>query len=68
MPDRIPVRILKDGTIKLETPSIADENHVSAEQFMQALARYMGGEVTAEAKHEHSHGHVHSHEHGHSHH
>jgi hypothetical protein len=68
MGDAIKVRILEDGTIKIETDPISPANHLSAEQLVDAISRLAGGEVTTTKKHSHTHTHVkHTQDQGHGH-
>lgn len=57
MPDTIKIKILADGTIRVETDTISDANHLSAEGFVRLLAERAGGNVQVTSKHpEHEHG------------
>lgn len=60
--DSFTIKILADGTIKMETSKVGAANHANAEQFFQTVARLAGGET----KREHASGHAH-HQHSHSH-
>ncbi len=55
--DEIEITVLEDGTIKVITPKISAANHASADGFMKALARMMGGEtnITKRTAHAHTH-------------
>ena len=56
--DRIRVKILKEGTIKIVTDEISAPNHTSAAELVKQIARLAGGETTIEKRTDH-------HEHGH---
>lgn len=54
------VEILEDGTVKVETGSVAaGDTHMKAEQFMAFLEAELGGSQTRvkRAKHAHTHQH-----------
>lgn len=51
--DTIKITILKDGTIKTVTDPISGPNHSSAEEFVNGVAAKLGGEMTAEKRHDH---------------
>lgn len=57
MSDRIVYEILKDGTVKWQIDGeISEANHTKASEFLQAIARRLGGEVVVEHTHpEHHH-------------
>ena len=55
--DRLTITILADGTIKVETDSISEGNHLSAEQFLRTVHHLMGGPETVEQKEAHAHHH-----------
>ncbi len=59
--DTIQIEILPDGTIKCTTDKISAANHLSADKFMDFLARLMGGETTITRRTKSVH--VHAHEH-----
>jgi hypothetical protein len=46
--DVISWEILEDGTISLKTPGISGENHVSADELLETIAKNVGGEVKIE--------------------
>jgi hypothetical protein len=56
--DKLKITILQDGTIRVETDEVGQANHLSADKFLQAMARMAGGETTTERK---GKGHVHQH-------
>lgn len=56
--DTIQITVLKDGRVKVETDTISQDNHVSAERFLQMMEELLGGESETEEKrthHEHTH-------------
>jgi len=55
------VEILADGTVKVLTGDVSGPAHMAAEQFLQFLARELGGEPTRVKV---PHAHVHDHAHG----
>jgi len=64
--DKMKIKIIKGGIIKVITDEVGPENHASADEFVRFIARKMGGETTyakrTDAVHE-THDHSHSHEH-----
>lgn len=69
-PDEMIIEFIGNGMIKVTTDKISGPNHMKAEEFLAALARGLGGQVTRTSKgsskphiHEHSHEHTHTHEH-----
>lgn len=52
------VEILADGTVKVLTGDVSGPAHLAAEQFLQFLARELGGE-TKRVKLPHVHAHAH---------
>ncbi len=56
--DEIEIEVLDDGTIKCTTPKISAANHASADGFMKALARMMGGETNITKRTAHTHVHA----------
>lgn len=64
-PDAIEIEVLPDGTIKIMTDKISQANHVSAEKFLEEVARLTDGATARERR---SVGHVHAHDHAHDHH
>ena len=44
MADTIKIEILEDGTISITTDGISGQNHVSADQFLNAITKNAGGE------------------------
>jgi hypothetical protein len=63
--DSIRIRILEDGTIRIETDAVSQANHMSAEQLLRDVAAACGGESTRQRK---SAAHTHHHAHDHAHH
>ena len=63
--DTMQIEILEDGTIKISTDKVSMPNHVNADQFLQHVARQIGGasdRVRKGAVHVHQHdGITHSH-------
>lgn len=59
--DKIRIKVLEDGTIKMDTDKISMPNHVNAEAFIREVITLSGGK--AERKHKHG-GVAHSHEQG----
>lgn len=69
MADTIKIKVLEDGTIKVETDKISMPNHLSAEKFLSATFALLGGEIKRKAKHafQHTFGKHHAHDHDHQH-
>lgn len=70
--DSIPFEILADGTISIKTDRISGTNHVSADELLEGLATFMGGQHTSKQREDvkvplHHHTHEHGHEHDHLH-
>lgn len=63
---QLDIRVLADGTLRIETGDMSGVNHKSADQFLAEMARVMGGEVEIQ-KAEHPHHHHHDHDHTHDH-
>ncbi|HSE46327.1 MAG TPA: hypothetical protein VLA89_13460 [Gemmatimonadales bacterium] len=67
--DKFIVELLPNGLFKVTTDEISGPNHMTAEAFIDFLARGAGGEVTRSRREDrpmHSHGehtHTHTHEH-----
>jgi hypothetical protein len=59
--DTLTIEILEDGTIKTSSDAVSAANHESAEQFLRAMARLVGGETTREARKDVKYGHFHVH-------
>ena len=58
------VTILDDGRVKLETADFGTAEHRSADDFVRALERGLGGPIVSEKRrdrhgHHHAHGHTH---------
>lgn len=60
--DQFTIRILADGTIKMQSGKVGAANHANAEQFFKEVARLSGGETKREragnVEHHHHHGHA----------
>ena len=59
--DSIQIEILPDGTVKVTTDGVSAPNHLSAEQFLRAMSRMLGGDVNKVKRpqvHQHTHHHV----------
>ncbi len=69
MADHISIKVLADGTIKVETDKISLANHLSAEKFLSQTFTLLGGEIKRKAKHAFQHAlnkdHAHDHDHQH---
>jgi len=50
MPDQIDIEILDDGTISMKTGAVSQKNHMSADEFMEAVHEMGGGERKTEAR------------------
>ena len=48
--DIINFTVLEDGTITVETESISQVNHVSADQLLEQIAKLAGGKVDTKKK------------------
>lgn len=57
MSDKLTITILPDGSIKVETDSISEGNHMSAEEFIAGINHLMGGSEKIEQKEAHAHHH-----------
>lgn len=67
------IKIEADGTLRIESGSMAGVAHQSADEFLKEVARLMGGAVVTNkvaqaTHHHHHHHHDHSHEGGDHHH
>lgn len=63
------VRILADGTVRVETGDMAGITHQAADAFLKDLAKLLGGvEDVTKAEHGHHHHHEHDHTDHHHHH
>lgn len=61
------IRILDDGSVKIETSKVSPAAHVRAERFLGEVTRILGGTQDRKTKHgHHHHGHG-DHEHDHAH-
>lgn len=69
MADTIKIKILADGTVRVETDRVSMPNHLSAERFLSATFTLLGGEIKRKAKHamQHAFGKNHEHDHDHQH-
>ena len=64
------IRVLEDGSVKIETDTISPASHVRAERFLAEVQKLLGGETTRVRKghaHHHTHDHEHDEEHDHDH-
>ncbi len=59
MASEIKIKILDDGTVRIDTDTIDPALHVSADKFLAEVEDLLGGEVTIEQKKKHAHQHVH---------
>jgi hypothetical protein len=61
--DTIKIKILSDGTIKMETDAVSMPNHVNAEGFIRDCGRLTGGDVERKNKKgiQHTHDGIHWH-------
>ena len=48
--DAINIKILDDGTIRVETDKISGPNHLGAEQFLREMSKLAGGTVEIKKK------------------
>jgi len=60
--DRLTIEILEDGTIKTTSDEVSAPNHDNAEQFLRAMARVAGGEITRTAREDALRHHHHEHD------
>lgn len=58
---QIDVRVLADGTVRVETGDMSGVAHKSADDFLKLMATLLGGDVEIIKA---EHGHQHEHEHG----
>ncbi len=65
MADKLRVKILKGGIIRVTSGEISMAHHTNAEGLLEDLARLAGGEVKVESGHLHSHEGESEHEHEH---
>jgi hypothetical protein len=66
--DTIKVNILDDGTIKVETDTVSQPNHLNCDQFLREMGRLAGGKTEIKMKGAHLHGILEAHCHdGHTH-
>lgn len=68
----ITVRVLPDGSVRIETDKIDDAAHVRAERFLSEVQKLLGGEATRQRRTDvhhdtHDHNHEGEHDHDHSH-
>lgn len=64
--DIIKIEILADGVISVKTDSISNENHVSADAFMETLKKLSGGTCKTKKRHgflSHTHDNINYHKH-----
>ena len=61
--DVIEIQVTEDGLIKVSTPKISAQNHMSADQLLKEIETLAGGDVVkrkqAGNKTSHHHGHTH---------
>lgn len=57
--DTFEIEILDDGTIKVTTGTVGQQNHVNAESFLQMIAKETGGNAKRTARGTHAHVHRH---------
>lgn len=55
MVDTINIEVLEDGTISVNTEGISEQQHMSADQFLNDLAELSGGKRTTTHKAGHEH-------------
>jgi hypothetical protein len=60
MADEIRIKVLKDGSVRINTDTISEANHGNAEALLSDIMTRMGGDMERVEKE----GHTHSHEHG----
>lgn len=66
----ITIRILDDGSVKIETDKVAPAEHVRAERALAEILRALGGETTRVRRvdgHHHDHSHEEDNDHDHDH-
>jgi len=64
--DKLEIKILDSGTVRVSAGKISAANHASAEMFLNCIQAAMGGPVTVKQKSgtvAHSHGGLHTHTH-----
>ena len=61
------MKVLKDGTIQINTDGFEEEAHLEAHQLVQETITKIGGDVKIIERKEPSQHHHHSHGHGHTH-
>lgn len=66
--DEVKIKILDDGSFKIETDKVSAPNHVNCERLLRDMFRLAGGKIKQMLKpgaHHHHHGnHSHTHDHG----
>ena len=50
MADQIKIKILADGTIRVETDKISGPNHLNATQFLAEMSKRAGGTVEIKSR------------------
>jgi hypothetical protein len=60
--DKIKVKILPGGLVKIETDKVSTPAHLSADRLIKGFQELLGGDTTVEKKKE-AHTHHHNHEH-----
>ena len=67
MADIIKIKILDDGSLKIETSKVSGANHTNAEGLLREMTKAMGGDIERVKKgsgdHRHTHDGVMYHEH-----
>lgn len=66
-PGQMKLRILEDGTVRVETSDMGGVSHKSADDFLKEVARLLGGDVETKQLQGHRHAHTHDHDHDHHH-
>lgn len=64
------IRVLEDGTLRIETGDMGGVAHKQADDFLKEVQRLMGGQVEvtkSKDAHHHHHGHDQAHDHAHDH-
>lgn len=49
--DKIKIKVLDDGSIRIETDKVSALNHTGAENFLREIAKLAGGKVDSKQKH-----------------
>lgn len=59
--DKMQIKVLADGTVKITTDEVSPENHVNAEAALKLIGSTLGGPMKREARGDVAHHHTHSH-------